>query len=313
MIRGALLVVSLFAVGCVASAEDVDSSEEAVTEAGKVHVSRNADGALVLASGPARMSACHDQKTCIDEDGDGLVDAWEAIALDRLRPFVTFDEGEPMIQSKHDVFASIGRVSPTSGNHVLVNVLLLYTRDYGAQNPLCFNASAHAGDVEHVAIDLEITGAGKAVVRGMFTTGHEGTEDDQSRRFTGEKLRTLKYMTDPATGEPRWQVFASRSKHATYATKSQCENARMSSFLHSFCIDEDCSPDDVSHPERFTRLPKIVNGGEASHHLVDDLGPLGFAGEHAWGTQRFCGGENPKSRKDCPPPVGDKLAANPFR
>jgi hypothetical protein len=309
MSRGAILL-ALTCVACVASTEDVDSTSDAISEAGKVHVSRNADGALVLAAGmPARTSAC---PSCVDADGDGLVDAWEAIALDRLRPFVTFDEGEPMISNPKDVFASIGRVAPIGTSHVLVNILLLYTRDYGAQNPLCFHSSAHDGDVEHVAIDLEITGPGLAVVRGMFTTGHEGTPDDQSRRWTGAALKTLSFMIDPANGEPRWQVFASRSKHATYATKSQCENARMSSLLHAFCVDEDCAPDDVSHPERFTRLPKIVNGGEASHHLVDDLGPLGFPGEHAWGTQRFCGGLDPQSRQDCPPPVGDKLAGNPF-
>ncbi|HEY8077379.1 MAG TPA: hypothetical protein VIF62_24805 [Labilithrix sp.] len=315
MARGAFIAAiaaGIFAVACGGGdGEDVADSQDEL-EAGKIQVSRDASGALVLATGrPARMSSCHDARTCVDADGDGLVDAWEAIALDRLRPFVTFDEGEPLIGSKTDTFASIGRVAPTGDNHVLVNILLLYTRDYGAQNPVCFSASAHDGDVEHVALDLEIVGAGKAIVRRFFTTGHEGTSDDQSRIWSSADFHRLEFAHD-GNGEPRWRVYSSRSKHATYATKSLCENAHMSSLLHQFCLDEDCAPDDVDHPERYTILPKIENGGEKNHPMADDLGALGFAGEHAWGAERFCGGLHPSSRKDCPPPVGDKLAANPF-
>jgi len=223
---------------------------------------------------------------CTDADGDGLVDAWEESALERMRPFVTFDEGEPMIANKQDVLASIGRVAPFGQNHVVVNIVLLYTRDYGAQNPICFSASEHPGDVEHVAIDLEITGKGTAIVRTLFTTGHEGTEDDQSRRWKGADFRTLKFPTDPATSEPRWQVFASRSKHATYATKQQCESASFKSFLHDFCLDETCAPDDVSHPS-VSRASRRSRTPERPRIISSTISrTIGFAGEHVWGDQR---------------------------
>ena len=308
------IAIALGAVACTATVEDVGASADDITEGGP-HVTRSDGGALSFHAGrAARVAACH--ASCADADGDGLVDAWEASVLEHLRPTVTFDEGEPLLKKgSKDVFASLARVAPVGTDRVLVNILLLYTRDFGAQNPLCFHASSHAGDVEHVALELQLVGTkGDAVVRRMYTTGHEGTEDDQSRVFEGAALGTLVYLDDPATGEPRWNVYASRSKHATYATKKLCESSHFKSLTHRFCLDEDCSPDGVSDPARFTVLPPVTNAGEPAHHLVDALDALGFPGEAAWTDARFCGGlkVDANAYENCPPPVKDKIAEDPF-
>jgi hypothetical protein len=310
----ALVIVAALvgSVGCGASGEDVGASSDEISVAAS-HVSRRADGAFTFTAPiAAKVEAC--KGACVDRDGDGLVDAWENAVLDHLRPAITFDEDEPMMRNEHDKLAVLGRVTPAANGHVVVNLLLLYTRDYGAPNGLCFSASAHDGDVERVALDLELTAGGGAVVRSAFTTGHEGTEDDQSRVWRGGELTKLQSITDATTGEPRWQVFSSQSKHATYASKQHCESARLASWLHRFCINEDCGPDGVADPPRFTRLPKFANAGEPAAHLVDDLTALGFPGELAWGDAKFCGGLAPDAdaRSKCPPSVKSKLLSDPF-
>lgn len=322
MMRSSLVSLSLLcaigAFACAGPDEDVGESANDVVAGARAHVSRPAGGALRFeADVAARVADCRPTgASCDDRDRDGLVDAWEAAVLDRLRPAVTFDEDEPLLaKDSHDAFAMLGRVSPGAPGHVVVNVLLLYTRDYGAQNPICFHTSKHAGDVERVALDLALEGGGAARVVATFTTGHEGTEDDQSRVWQGDELaKTLQYVSDPTTHEPRWQVFPSQNKHATYATVSQCQSVHLKKWTHDFCIDEDCKPDGVRDPERFTRIPPVRNAGELGAPLLDDLTALGFPHERAWSDDVFCGGltVDANARKECPPPVKSKLLKNPF-
>ena len=113
----------------------------------------------------------------------------------------------------------------------------------------------------------------------------------------------------------RWRVYSSQAKHATYMSKAHCENARLSSWTHRFCASEDCAPDGVSDPDRFTRLPKVLNAGEADHPRAADLASLGFPGVDAWSDDRFCGGVTGLSPDDvakCPDPLHTKLVKNPF-
>jgi len=217
-----------------------------------------------------------------------------------------------MIANKQNVLASIGRVAPFGQNHVVVNIVLLYTRDYGAQNPICFSASEHPGDVEHVAIDLEITGKGTAIVRTLFTTGHEGTEDDQSRRWKGADFRTLKFPTDPATSEPRWAGVRVAEQARYLRDEAAVRERQLQVVPPRFLPRRDLARRRRLASRAFHAPPKIENAGEAAHHLVDDLAHIGFAGEHVWGDQRFCGGVRVSSRKDCPPSIASKLAGNPF-
>lgn len=306
-----IALVGLALGGCaLASEDDVGSSADEIN-GDAVKVTRAPDGAFrVQTSIAARCDGCK------DDDRDGLNDEWEDAVLAKMTPLVTFDEDEPLMKSDNrDAFAAIGRVfaSPESRDRVVVSVVLLYARDYGAANPVCFNAHDHAGDAERAAIELEITGGGSAVSRAAYTTGHEGTEDDQTTIVRDGEQKRLEDVGG------RWRVYSSQKKHATYMTKEHCESARFHKWTHQFCASEDCAPDKMSDDDkaRFTRLPKVLNVGEpdAPRRENDDLSGLGFSGVRAWSEERFCGGVTGLSDEDrakCPDGLETKLRKNPF-
>jgi hypothetical protein len=316
MVRiGVALCCAFGLVACAAEAEDTDDAIEAATTATQVTRQRDRSFAITVAV-PARVSDCTGAD-CADADGDGLVDRWEDAILDALRPAVTFDEDEPLMKRGNtDAFAALGRVfpRPSDPNRVVMSVLLLYAKDYGAANPVCLHAHSHAGDAERAALELELTGGGNATVRTGFTTGHEDTVDDQTRIVRGAELSELEHIKDSVTRQARWRVYSSQSKHATYMSKKHCENARLSNFFHQFCGAEDCAPDRVADPSRFTRLPAIVNAGEEGAPRITDLTAIGFAGVNPWGDERFCGGVSvtDEERAKCPDSLHKKLLKNPF-
>ncbi len=238
---------------------------------------------------------------CADADGDGLVDAWEELALDRLRPFVVLDEDENDELALDPAFALgvVGRVAPI-GDLLHVYMMLGYAKDFGS----C-GFTSHNGDSERVALALApIDGSdGDVAVAIAYTAAHEGTDNDHGRLFQAADFGELTFQTDPATGEPRWAVFASANKHATYASIDICEDVS-----NTPCLDEDCGPDGVD-VATYTRLFPFVNAGEEASHLVDDLAGLGFPGDDAWASQDFCGG---LGGDGCSSPVREKLLANPF-
>jgi hypothetical protein len=133
---------------------------------------------------------------------------------------------------------------------------------------------------------------------------HEGTATDHSRLFPTAELSELVFEDDAATGEPRWTVFSSADKHATYGSIDICENA--SQFP---CTEEDCGPDDVADVSLYRRVFPFVNAGEEAAPLVTDLAGVGFPGDQAWADQDFCGGLGGDS---CSAPVRDKLLVSPF-
>jgi hypothetical protein len=310
--RGAFIafmaVVASAVVGCATtSGDDVESSSDEIN-GDAVRVTRVADGGFRIQSSLA--ARCDG---CADVDRDGLNDAWEDAVLAKLTPFVTFDEDEPLMNGDNrDAFAAIGRVFP-SGDRVVVSVIFLYTRDYGAANPVCFSTHNHAGDAERAALELEITGGGDAVSRAAYTTGHEGTEDDQTTIVRDGEQKRLEDVGG------RWRVYSSQKKHATYMTKEHCESAKFRKWTHQFCGSEDCAPDEMSDDDkaRFTRLPRVLNVGEldAPRGENDDLGRLGFEGVRAWSDERFCGGVKGLSAEEiakCPDGLRAKLPKNPF-
>jgi hypothetical protein len=264
------------------------------------------DGHLALASNlPPQLEDCvslHIDTPCEDADEDGLTDAWEDAVLDRLRPLRRMDEDESLFDDAAAVIADVGRVVGM-GDRYRLFVMLGYSRDYGS----C-GFTAHNGDSERVALDLApypAGGAGGVVVVGAYTAAHEGTITDHSRLFVGPDLAVLEFEADAAhDDEPRWIVYPSQDKHATYASIEICENV---SFLP--CFDEDCAPDGVRDPEAFDLLPESVNAGEEHAPRVDDLGPVGFPGDSAWADQPFCGG---LGGSGCSSPVREKLLVDPF-
>ena len=239
---------------------------------------------------------------CADVDLDGLTDAWEDLALDLLRPLRRFDEDESLFGDPTAALGDVGRAAPV-GERVRLFVMLGYSKDYGS----CGGFTGHNGDSERVALDLQpdpARGPGGVVVVGAYTAAHEGTVSDHGHVFTGAELGMLVYTVDPNTADPRWVVFPSADKHATYASIAICEGVSPLP-----CFDEDCNPDGVADPGAYERLPQLVNAGEEAAPRVTELTVVGFPGDDAWATQDFCGG---LGGTGCSSPVRDKLLVDPF-
>lgn len=265
------------------------------------------DGRLALHSNlPPAVDAClalpFVDPPCDDLDADGLVDAWEDAALDRLRPLRRFDEAESAMEDPTFVHADVGRVTTTVDGSYRVMVMLGYTRDYGS----C-GFTSHNGDSERVAlglVPLPSEGEGGVVVDRAYTAAHEGTPTDHGRTFVGDELAQLVFTPDPATGQPRWVVFPSADKHATYATVEICEGISAIP-----CFDEDCGPDGVADPALFDVLPTAWNAGELESPRLTDLAVVGYPGDDAWAEQDFCGG---LGGTGCSASVREKLLVDPF-
>jgi L-ascorbate metabolism protein UlaG (beta-lactamase superfamily) len=231
---------------------------------------------------------------CGDADADGLVDAWEDLVLDLLRPTIRFDEAEPMFLDLGSVLHDVGRVAPV-GDHIRVFVMMGYSSDYGR----C-GATAHNGDSERVVLDLErLDGPGDVAVVGTYTAAHEGTVTDHGRLLQGNDLSAATFES------ARWVVFASDGKHATYSTIPDCEDAEWAP-----CLDEDCAPDAGADPDAFDVLPPVINAGEADSPRWTDLAAIGFRGEDPWLDQPFCGGRGRGG--SCSSSIRSKLLDDPF-
>lgn len=254
---------------------------------------------------PLEVSSCLllAEAPCEDLDLDGLVDLWEDEILARVRPSLQLDEAEPLVDDPEAVLAMVGRVFPV-GDLIHVYIMIGYHYDYGR----C-GLSSHDGDSERVAVALQRMfgpedGPGDVRILSAYTAAHEGTLTDEGATYEGASLSELSFPTDPSTGEPRWRVWSSDGKHATYGSVDACESA---SFVP--CIEEDCAPDGVD-PLLFEILPPIANAGEPTAPLLTDLSSLGFPDEDAWLEQDFCGGRGRGG--PCSAPVRDKLTADPF-
>lgn len=238
---------------------------------------------------------------CEDLDEDGLVDTWEDEVLQLLHPIRRMDEEESLLDDADAVVADVGRVS-VGGPGYVVYIMLGYSRDYGS----CA-VTSHNGDSERVALQLEAwpdEGPGGVLVYAAYTAAHEGSVNDHGRVFAGSEVADLVVDDDPQTADPRWVVFPSANKHATYASIDICEGISVVP-----CFDEDCAPDDVPDPEAYDLLPSVHNAGELEARRLDDLGDIGFPGDSAWADQDFCGG---LGGSDCSSSVRSKLLEDPF-
>lgn len=251
---------------------------------------------------PARLDDCSQISgpTCEDVDQDGLTDAWEDLVLDRFRPAVRFDEAEPLVNDAGAVLVDVGRVVEADDGGVRVFIMIGYSEDYGR----C-GLSAHPGDSERVAVNLERVGPGDVDAIGFYTAAHEGTLTDSGQVFTGADLALLSFPDDPGTAEPRWMIWSSDGKHASYGSAQLCEDAQWAP-----CVEEDCEADGVD-PIAYTRIPEVFNAGEEASPRLTDLTSIGFPGEDAWADQEFCGGLG-SGILGCASAVREKLLNDPF-
>jgi hypothetical protein len=288
-------------------ADDATDETSSVPFEHVFHTLLTGDGRLALHSNlPPAVDACAAlpaaDPPCDDVDADGLVDAWEDVVLDRLRPLRRFDEAESAVDDPTAVFADVGRVTTAADGSFRLMVMLGYSIDYGS----C-GFTGHNGDSERVVLGLVALpeeGEGGVVMDQAYTAAHEGSPTDHGRTFVGDELLQLVLTPDPATGQPRWVVFPSADKHATYATVEICE-----SISAIPCLDEDCGPDGVADPAAFELLPESFNAGELEAPRLTDLAPAGFPGDDAWADQDFCGG---LGGSPCSSSVRSKLLVDPF-
>lgn len=271
----------------------------------RVETTVTADGFELVTDLPGEVKDCLADRgadLCADGDLDGLVDRWEDVLLDRLRPFVRIDEGDPLRVDASGRVGSVGRVAPVVGDGgeaaIRVFLVLGYSRDYGR----C-TFDEHLGDSERVVLDLARTQGARGAVRltRAFTAAHEGTSQDSSDLFEGEGLLELEYAEDPHLGQPRWAVYASRSKHATFASPALCEANE--SWI--FCGDEDCAAGRVDSPSNELLMP-VVNAGEPDAPLADQM-----MDEPIWDDVDFCGGLG-HGDEPCASPLREKLLLDPI-
>jgi hypothetical protein len=180
---------------------------------------------------------------------------------------------------------------------IRVFLVLGYSRDYGR----C-TFDEHLGDSERVVLDLAPAPGARGAVRlvAAFTAAHEGTHQDSSDHFEGDRLLQLEYAIDDYLGQPRWVVYSSRSKHATFASPALCEANE--SWI--FCGDEDCAAGRADGLSSELLMP-VVNAGEPDAPLADQM-----MDEPVWDDVDFCGGLG-HGDEPCASPLREKLLLEP--
>ena len=241
-----------------------------------------------------------DPAPCEDDDKDGLVDRWETLLLDRMRPVIVLHRDEPLLIDRTADVVSFGRVMVAEDGHVRVFITLAYSYDYGR----C-SVATHRGDVERVVLDMVFDDEDprRVDVERVYTAGHEYTAFDGSEMFSREEFSQLQFETDRETGEPRWIVYASAGKHATYVSSDRCR-----SHASAVCVRESCPASYNGEQRRL--LLDMYNAGEP------DL-PLPAAESHSrisvWGDEPFCWDKSyGTDTTRCAPPMKEKLVNDPF-
>jgi len=157
------------------------------------------------------------------------------------------------------------RPHPDQPSAALVSLDLVYKQDCGHLIPGGFDN--HLGDIESMYMTLSrdsLCSTGWRLNE-FKTVAHGGNPSNH------EVGSTTRDSCDPVP-----EVFATPQKHALYLTISDA-NLRVP----------------AEFPSRGWRGSfSLYNAGDNTTRLIDDLGPLGFAGERVWTDPdgRFCGG-----------------------
>jgi hypothetical protein len=192
---------------------------------------------------------------CKDEDLDGLLDLWESIAVEVLRPTLVFDEGEravaagPRRHPSHKV-RNFVRVMPVrtsvAGGHILFRFATTYTRDYG--DP-AFHIDPHNGDTQTMQSLWNIDGDALRLVY-VWANRHV-------RGHVGVFPRTLSWQRSPEDlkFDDNWflKLWVEEDKHGMWWENCQ-----------GFDAPYDCN----GGPEL---RPPAVNAGEQPPYEIVDV------------------------------------------
>jgi hypothetical protein len=191
-----------------------------------------------------------DAPPIIDQDGDGLDDAYELELARTYRPYlsVTDDDGCRL-------GGIVVRVRPHPADATKIHIIYdhLYQNDCGL--------TGHVGDDEVFAITVDPAVPPPAGILAMRGIGHQGTICEKTSDC-GSCPGLDACELAGAGADARPIVYSSKDKHASYVQMSVCNP-------FTSCFDS-CALSTASDD------PPMVNAGEPDKPLVIDLTDQGF-------------------------------------
>jgi hypothetical protein len=187
----------------------------------------------------------------VDEDQDGLDDAFELQVANDYLPYVAVDPGDGC--ALDGIIARV-RPHPADPSKILIVYDHLFQNDCGL--------GGHIGDDEVFSIAIDPNVPPPAGILAIKAISHQGTpceRDSECATCSGDSrspcdLGMINGLTYPV-------VYASKDKHGQYATKSSCG--------FGTCFDSCTLAPAPVHPP-------IVNAGEPDHPITSNLTTQGF-------------------------------------
>jgi len=187
----------------------------------------------------------------VDNDSDGLEDAYEQqLAADYL-PFLSLDPGDGC-----PLAGLVARVRKHPADPTKISIIYshLFQRDCGL--------AGHVGDNEAFGIAIDPNMPAPAGILAIKTASHQNTPCERVTECATCALDSRTKCELASDAGKQWPVlYASKDKHGQYASKSKC--------AFGTCFDS-CT----LNAQR--ELPPIVNVGEPAHALTHDLTTEGF-------------------------------------
>ena len=181
----------------------------------------------------------------VDNDHDGLDDAYELELAGDYVPFISLDPGDGCTRSGLAVRV---RKHPAKPTQILIVYDHLFETDCGL--------NGHTGDNEAFGVVIDPTKPAPAGILAIKTASHQNTPCEKVTECS-----TCGDSRGACEKQNGWPVlYASKDKHGQYAKKC-------SSF--GTCFDT-CTLAQTAHK------PPIVNVGEPEGHLVTNLTTQGF-------------------------------------
>jgi hypothetical protein len=208
-----------------------------------------ADAAEVDASAPDAPGLADGPLQIVDDDGDGLDDAWEQATAAAYLPFLSLDPTDGCARG-----GIVFRLRSHPANPALIFILYdhLFENDCGL--------NGHVGDNEAFGVTVDPMVAPPGGIVAMKAISHQGTP---CQRITEcGSCSGLNACETQTLGGMAWPVvYSSKDKHGGYVAETSCDVG--------FCLDS-CVK--ATTPD----VPPLVNAGEPAGHLTENLTSGGF-------------------------------------
>jgi hypothetical protein len=185
--------------------------------------------------------------TPVDQDGDGLDDAFELELATAYLPHISLDPDDGCARSGLLVRV---RPHPADASKILVVYDHLFETDCGV--------GGHVGDNEVFGALIDPVKPAPAGLLALRTASHQNTACERVTECS--TCGDARPACDLQMARP--VIYASKGKHGQYATKAQCP-------LFGTCFDR-CTLNAMA------ALPPIANAGEPQKPLITDLTDQGF-------------------------------------